>query len=438
MRVWHFLSSVGASCARDIRRPFASRARSYRRGDRSRAELAPTDSKRLTFQLKIVYNKVGYEKDSDWNCFHALPQDVQNEKGITMLDNKEIISLLQAPMEQFADRSAKWLLGQTDNLQGLLEIIGSEIVASLDFSKVQLVNTTFIPDNLREQESDMVFLLPFRDADETEVMIYILIEHQSTVDPVMAFRLLFYMCLIWDQQRQKWVSENVPKSAWRFRPIIPVLFYTGEERWQTLPSLETLIDAPEALTRFIPRFETLFLGVKSASDETLLKTERPFGWLLTLLKQEFADASAFIAALERLGVHLDTLSDADKELWKQAIYYLYLLIFQRRPAAERETLKEIVGEHQKSIGFSTKETKQMQTIANYYVEQGLEQGLEQGRINEKRTDVLKIVRYRFAEKSDTVLNEITAINDLGHLDDLFDQVLAAETFEDIDFSKNGK
>ena len=70
--------------------------------------------------------------------------------------------------------------------------------------------------------------------------------------------------------------------------------------------------------------------------------------------------------------------------------------------------------------------------------EGLEQGLEQGRINEKRTDVLKIVRYRFAEKSDTVLNEITAIDDLVHLDDLFDQVLTAETFEDIDFSKNGK
>ena len=72
------------------------------------------------------------------------------------------------------------------------------------------------------------------------------------------------------------------------------------------------------------------------------------------------------------------------------------------------------------------------------LQQGLEQGLEQGRINEKRTDVLKIVRHRFAEKSDTVLNEITAINDLVHLDDLFDQVLTAETFEDIDFSKNGK
>ncbi len=68
----------------------------------------------------------------------------------------------------------------------------------------------------------------------------------------------------------------------------------------------------------------------------------------------------------------------------------------------------------------------------------LQQGLEQGRINEKQTAVLKIVRHRFAEKSDTVLNAITAIDDLGHLDELFDQVLTAETFEDIDFSKNGK
>ena len=108
----------------------------------------------------------------------------------------EVLSFLQEPLGTFPDRSAKWLLSNTDNLQGLLEIIGSDLVDALDFSKVQRVNTTFIADNLREQESDLVFLLPFRDADETEVMIYILLEHQSTVDPAMGFRLLFYMVQI--------------------------------------------------------------------------------------------------------------------------------------------------------------------------------------------------------------------------------------------------
>jgi hypothetical protein len=345
-----------------------------------------------------------------------------------MLDENEILSLLKAPLEKFADRSAKWLLANTDNLQGLLEIIGSDIVASLDFSKVQRVNTTFIADNLREQESDMVFLLPFRDADETEVMIYILIEHQSTVDPAMGFRLLFYMCQIWDQQRQKWVSENVPKREWRFRPIIPVLFYTGEERWQTLPSLETLMDVPEALTLFIPQFETLFLGVKSASDETLLKTDRPFGWLMTMLKQEFADEAAFIAALVRLGVHLDTLNDADKALWKQAIYYLYLLIFCRRSSAEREKLEAIVSEHQKSLQLSAEEAKQMQTIAEYYLEQGIEQGARANAIQ----NILAVLQTRFTERNtQSVEQALETIHDLDYLTELHLTALRIPNFEDF-------
>ena len=75
---------------------------------------------------------------------------------------------------------------------------------------------------------------------------------------------------------------------------------------------------------------------------------------------------------------------------------------------------------------------------DHVIQRGIEQGLEQGRIDEKRTDVLKVVRHKFADISDSVLNEISEIDDLVHLDDLFDQVLTAESFDDIDFSKNGK
>ncbi len=71
-------------------------------------------------------------------------------------------------------------------------------------------------------------------------------------------------------------------------------------------------------------------------------------------------------------------------------------------------------------------------------EQGIEQGIEQGRIDEKRTAVLKVVRHKFADISDLTLREISGIDDLVHLDDLFDQVLTAKSFDDIDFSKNGK
>ena len=75
---------------------------------------------------------------------------------------------------------------------------------------------------------------------------------------------------------------------------------------------------------------------------------------------------------------------------------------------------------------------------DHVIQRGIEQGREQGRIDEKRTDVLKVVRHKFADISDSVLNEISEIDDLVHLEDLFDQVLTAESFDDIDFSKNGK
>lgn len=340
----------------------------------------------------------------------------------------EVLSFLQEPLGTFPDRSARWLLSNTDNLHGLLEIIGSDLVDALDFSKVQLVNTTFITDNLREQESDLVFLLPFRDADETEVMIYILIEHQSTVDPAMGFRLLFYMCQIWDQQRQKWVSENVPKKEWRFRPIVPVVFYTGEQVWQTLPSLERLMDVPEALIRFIPKFETLFLSVKGASDETLLKTDRPFGWLMQVLKQEKADTDVFISVLERLGVHLGTLSDAERASWKQAIYYLYLLIFYRRSDAERDALEAIVSEYQKSLRLSEEEATLMQSLAERYLEQGIELGARANAIQ----NILAVLQTRFPERdTQSVEQTLETVLDHDHLTELHLTALQIPTFEDF-------
>ena len=132
----------------------------------------------------------------------------------------------------------------TENLRGLLQIIAGDIVEYLDFDNVEIKNTTFIADDLRQQESDLIYLLPFRDADKTsdsipgsatEVMIYILVEHQSKVDRTMGYRLLSYMGRIWESQRREYIAQKLPPGEWRFQPIIPIVFYTGDQTWETLP-----------------------------------------------------------------------------------------------------------------------------------------------------------------------------------------------------------
>lgn len=328
-------------------------------------------------------------------------------------DVEELLSFLGEPLRTFQDRSSKWLLAHGDHLRELLRIIGGDLINGLDFRRLQRVNTTYIADNLREQESDLVFLVPFRGVDETEVMIYILLEHQSTPDPSMGFRLLFYMDQIWDQQRQKWLAEEVPKREWRFRPIIPVVFYTGTQEWQSLPvSLETLMDVPEPLMRFIPKFDTLFLGISAEPDATFLKTGHPFGWLLTLLKRQDAEASVFIEALERLGEHLGTLTPEDRAAWKQAIYFLHLLVFHKRSGEERDVLEQMLTEHQRTFGLTKQEADLMQTLAEQYLQQGIEQGARQTSIE----STLTILTKRFPGADIPVVkSRLEAIEDLNQL-----------------------
>ncbi len=108
----------------------------------------------------------------------------------------EIRDFFKIPIGHYPDKSARWLFKVKDNVRGLVEIVASELVEHLDFSGLIQLNTSFVSDSLKGLESDMVFSVPFLSEvqSDDELLIYILIEHQSKVDPIMAFRVLFYMC----------------------------------------------------------------------------------------------------------------------------------------------------------------------------------------------------------------------------------------------------
>lgn len=221
---------------------------------------------------------------------------------------QELRELYKSILPHFSDRSVRWLLEDKENVRGLIEILASELVDLIDFSQLELQRTNFLSSKLQEQVSDLIFSVPFKSGTETdELLIYILIEHQSTVDVSMGFRMLFYMMHIWDAQRQRWLSDNVPKSKWRLRPILPIVFYSGDRPWHVPLSVTAIMDMPEVLRRFVPIFDTLFLNVKGTETAEFTKTGHPFGWLLTVLQHEQADKENIKEALTEAIAHLNTL-----------------------------------------------------------------------------------------------------------------------------------
>ena len=343
----------------------------------------------------------------------------------------EILEFPDFTIEHFPDRSAKWLFQYKHNVQGLLEIVASELVVSIDFSRLVPLNRRFISEALREQESDVVFSVPFQSGSKTEeLLVYILIEHQSTADSTMGFRILSYMTELWNTQRREWETNNVLRSARRLCPILPIVFYTGEQRWNTPLTLTGIIDSPESLSRFVPTFDILFLNVKETDEATLTRTDHPLGWLLTVLQKENADKEAMQRALERAMWHLNALDALEAEQKQQALIYLLLLILHRRPAEEHEELITLVDQHT----YEMEVAPMAQSMAEALIEQGKAQGIEQGIEHERREStirhILVVLKTKFSADIVNVLAPaIKNITDVERLEQLLPAAVEAENPE---------
>jgi hypothetical protein len=69
------------------------------------------------------------------------------------------------------------------------------------------------------------------------LLIYILIEHPSRPDRLMPLRSLDYTVQIFRYQVREWSKTHRSFSRIRFDPVLPVVFYTGAQRWNSLGRL---------------------------------------------------------------------------------------------------------------------------------------------------------------------------------------------------------
>ena len=77
-------------------------------------------------------------------------------------------------------------------------------------------------------------------------------------------------------------------------------------------------------------------------------------------------------------------------------------------------------------------------MAKSMIDVTLEQGKEQGKTQEKRDVVIKLLTHQFPDVSDAVVTAIHEIQERSRLDTLFDQILTATSFDDIDLNGIGR
>jgi len=106
-----------------------------------------------------------------------------------------------------------------DIARDFMEIhLPAELRAICDFSTLKLENSSFVEANLRQYFSDILYSLKTVGGDKGYVQV--LIEHQSSPDKHMAFRMIRYAVAA--------MQNHLDAGHKKLPLVIPVLFYTGK------------------------------------------------------------------------------------------------------------------------------------------------------------------------------------------------------------------
>ena len=176
-------------------------------------------------------------------------------------------------------------------------------VQQLDLGTLERVNASYVSDDLREREDDLVWRVRWRDG---WLYVYLLLEFQSTVDRFMALRLAVYVCLLYQDLVRK--QQLTPSGL--LPPVLPLVLYNGERKWTAPQELTGLIEsAPGGLSNYQPRLRYLLLEERAYTEEELAPQRNLAAALFRL--ENSRDVEAITRVLTALLDWLDQPEHAD-------------------------------------------------------------------------------------------------------------------------------
>ena len=321
------------------------------------------------------------------------------------------------------DHSYKLLFSHAEMVADLLRgFVHEAWVNQLDWTTLEKVNQSFISDDLREREDDVIWRV--RLANEW-IYIYLLLEFQSTVDPFMALRILTYVGLLY----QDLIKQQQLTAPAKLPPVFPLVLYNGRSRWQAAQNIRDLISPlPGGLEKYRPQLEYLLVDEGSFSEIELVSLHNLVAALFRLENSRTAED------IQRILTHLlEWLqTPAQNNLRRDFTTWLRRVILPRRlPHVQLPQIQEL------------QEMRNMlaETVQQWYAEaeaQGLQQGLQRGIQQGMQTGQLKgeqsLFHYQLQTKFGQLAPEIEkriAILDTEALRRCAKRLLTAVTLEEV-------
>jgi hypothetical protein len=338
-------------------------------------------------------------------------------------------------VRHFRENGLKLLLEQPGNARDLLALTGTRLLDRIDFRRLTVERTTYVLSDYRHVASDLVLRAPFRAGsgrrDWRSILLYILIEHQSERDPLMMLRVLEYLVQIWKGQLRAWNRRHRSVAGFRLQPILPVVFYTGTQRWDELGRLIDLVEQGELFEEMTPDFRPLFVSLPALPAAALESSGGHLGWVLELVQRREARPEEFRELLRRVVAHLETMPATERLRWLELLSYLEAMIYHDREPSEHEGLRDVVLASVQTDERRREVQAVARSMADVVREEGRTEGLRQGAVQALREVLMRLLRKQFGRVPKAVERAVNATDNSARLNTWIDRVLTAAALDDV-------
>ncbi|MBF0508336.1 MAG: Rpn family recombination-promoting nuclease/putative transposase [Deltaproteobacteria bacterium] len=300
----------------------------------------------------------------------------------------------------------------------LSNYLPEEVAGLLKLDTLELGKDTYVDPELQERLSDLVYRV-----DTTyggPAVVYILFEHKSYPEPLIAFYLLRYMVKIWGQLIEQGVN-NLP-------PIIPLVLYHGAATWKEAKKLGKLVEHHPALQSFLPDFHFLFYNLVQYRPEDI-KGAIPLRAALLLLKLIFdPELKEWLRLIFELLGRLEWPEYAD--YFEKVMHYL-----ESNPdkITEQDLHQAVIDAYgdMKEDTMPGLTQSWVQKVIQKGRQEGRQEGLQQGLLTDARESVLDILESRFGAVSSPLTDLINQLDDPAVLKALRKKAVTVATMEDF-------
>ena len=146
------------------------------------------------------------------------------------------------------------------------EYLPKDVRNMLDLNSIKVEKESYIEPNLTRRLSDIVYSV--KTKDNKDAFVYVITEHQSKADPLMAFRLWKYTLLLAERHIEK--KEKIPL-------IFPIVVYAGTAKYTASRNLWNLFEYPELAKKYLTEDHAL-VDLQEMSDDEIAKKKHIALW----------------------------------------------------------------------------------------------------------------------------------------------------------------